>query len=640
MLSCLLLAATLVAVPPAFEKSPDGAAKDGQVLTSPRAAKQQIIAVIPDRTTGKDWGLRYLREAVEDFNRVKPDAVFCVGDLVQGYSRDHTHVSGERNTFLDIVGQLTMPFYPTPGNHDVVSGERDAKDSSFADEYRAMFGPLYYAVELELASIVILNTEDGEGLVQPGFSDAQLQWLDATLERLKARNRPMILLFHRPLWDHAPSKWNTRVQPLLVKHGVDYVIAGHYHALQWLPPRDGIPFLLLGTCGGLNDQHPLAGHLQHETFVVIHEDGSIEPYHQIAGCTLPVDWVTKADQDMSYRVKGSRDIVTIRGAVTDPLGKPCDSTIEVVLKNPLDQPVEFAFRASAPGIPTPVIDRDARGEIERVWTSRTQIDLTNPSTTDFHSPFTLDLPTEPITLAPRASQTVTVRVQAPAQITAPQPAPFEIIATFTDSKSRRVPMLLRQRVPIVRSIPLAASVAAATPFPIAVWTWSEYDTLEHNATARIAAAAAPAAMTISLDVPDHHFVPDAKPSNAGSSLNDPLGDAVRVVFGEGAEGREYLVTFDEASSAPVIRMKSVDGSKLEATQAIAATLTRSTDGWHLDLTVDQSALPRGGGPGSLTINLGVADNDNTYHTQWRWLAPRDLPARLLGGSFGGSSGGN
>ncbi|MFN9909291.1 MAG: metallophosphoesterase family protein, partial [bacterium] len=130
-----------------------------------------------------------------------PDAVFCVGDLVQGYSRSHEHVLGERRDFLDTVGALRMPFYPTPGNHDLVSGLRDGKDRSFADSYRRLFGPLYYAVELELASFVILNTEDGGGNIEPGFSDAQLAWLDTTLVALQARGRPIILLFHRPLWD-------------------------------------------------------------------------------------------------------------------------------------------------------------------------------------------------------------------------------------------------------------------------------------------------------------------------------------------------------------------------------------------------------------------------------------------------------
>ena len=635
MLACLCLAISLLSVPPAFEKSPDGAALDGQVVASPAAARQQIIAIVPDRTTGKDWGLRYLREAVDDFNREQPDAVFCVGDLVQGYSLDHADVIRERTEFLDIVGKLTMPFYPTAGNHDVVSGSRNSKDASFAEQYRNMFGPLYYAVELELASIVILNTEDGDGLVQQGFSDTQLQWLDTTLGRLNARNRPIMLLFHRPLWDHAPTKWDTRVQPMLVKHGVDYVIAGHYHSLQWLPPRDGIPFLILGTCGGLNDQHPLAGHVQHVTFVVINEDGTIEPYHQIAGCTLPVDWVTKADQGTAYGIKGSRDAVVIRGAVADPLGKPCDSTIEVVLKNPLNQPVDFELRACTTPVPMSVVDRDAGGVIERVWTSRTQIDIANPATTDFNTPFTLELPTEVFTLAAKASKTVVVRVHAQTQLLPPQPAPFEVIATFTDSKSRRVPITLRQRVPIARAVTLAPSIEAATAFPIAVWTWSEYDTREENAKVRIAAASAlngaASAMEISIDVPDQEFMGDANPSNAKSSLNDPLGDAVRLIFGEGAEAREYVITFDGETSAPVVRILTPDGSRLEATSAIGATFAKTSAAWHLSLIVAQSALPDGSTADGLRINIGVADNDNTYHTQWRWLAPRDLPVVLQQG---------
>jgi hypothetical protein len=51
----------------------------------------------------------------------------------------------------------------------------------------------------------------------------------------------------------------------------------------------------------------------------------------------------------------------------------------------------------------------------------------------------------------------------------------------------------------------------------------------------------------------------------------------------------------------------------------------------LSLIVAQSALPDGSTADGLRINIGVADNDNTYHTQWRWLAPRDLPVVLQQG---------
>ena len=85
--AAVLLAAASPApasAPPEFARDGDGLATNGQTVAQPAGPRKQILAIIPDRTTGRDWGLRYLAEAVDDFNRIQPDAVFCVGDLVQG----------------------------------------------------------------------------------------------------------------------------------------------------------------------------------------------------------------------------------------------------------------------------------------------------------------------------------------------------------------------------------------------------------------------------------------------------------------------------------------------------------------------------------------------------------------------------
>ncbi|MEY3143176.1 MAG: hypothetical protein RLY21_1669 [Planctomycetota bacterium] len=636
-LPCLATASIAVAVPPQFERNKDGAATDGQAVVQAPSPRRQVVAIIPDRTTGRDWGLRYLAEAVDDFNREKPAAVFCVGDLVQGYSRDHEVVRRERDDFLSIVERLQMPFYPTPGNHDLVSGKREASDRSFADDYRTRFGPLYYSVELDLASFVILNTEDGEGQISPGFSDAQLAWLDRMLQKLAMRGKPIILLFHRPLWDHKPTRWDERVQPMLVRHGVDYVIAGHYHSLQALPARDGIPFLVLGTCGGAVDQHPLAGQLQHTTYLVIEESGSIEPYHQIAGTTLPVDWITKEDQDRAYKLKSDKNAVTIVGALADPFGVPSEGSIEVVLANPLDRPIEWSFSAARQPSPWLVDDRDPRGQpIQRSWTSRTAVDTFNTSTTDLGSPFQLEFPTEPVVVAPGERATVRIAVRADAQAAPPLPAPFDVTARYEDSKLRKVPILFRERVPLARRIDLGTSLAAAADYPVAVWQWSEYDTSEANAQARFAQGAAGAVLEVALMVPDLRISGDAKPRDSKSALDDPLGDAVRLVLGEGAEAREYLVTLEgigaEGAVTPRIRALAADGKTLVATEAVSAVFTKTAAAWSLQLSVRADALPSGARLADLPINIGVADNDETYHTQWRWLAPRDIPARIrIGG---------
>jgi len=631
----LLLAAAAIApaTPPAFERAPSGQAIDGQKVAHASAPRRQVFAIVPDRTTGRDWGLRYLREAVTDLNREMPDAVFCVGDLVQGYSRDHDHVFKERSDFLDIVKALRMPFYPTAGNHDVVSGKRDGRDRSFADEYRERFGPLYYSVEADFASFVILNTEDGQGRIEPGFSDTQLNWLDGTLATLNARGKPIILLFHRPLWDHAPTKWDERVQPMLVKHGVDYVIAGHYHALQALPPRDGIPFIVLGTCGGAIDQHPLAGQLQHVSFVLVDEKGSIEIYHQVAGCTLPVDWMTKADQDLAYKLKSARDTVSIKGVVADPLERETSGSIEVKLSNPLDRPVDFALGRAQPPAAWEVTERDGDEPVTRVWTSRTAFDIFNPYTTDLQTPFGLEFEPATVTVPPGESRTVKVTARCGPQAVPPKPPPFEVIASYEDGKSRRVPVLLRQRVPLAREIRPAKAMDDAVPYSISVWNWSEYDTAERDATARFVQGDGESPLRIRVSVPDRMLSTLAKPSDGKALFDDPLGDGVRLVLGEGPTAREFLITFNSDGPSPVLRALSPDRSRAEPSGELGLTLIAGRgEEWMLTMDVARTALPAGATLEGLAVNLGVADNDETYHTQWRWLAPRGNPARLRMGS--------
>jgi hypothetical protein len=130
-------------------------------------------------------------------------------------------------------------------------------------------------------------------------------------------------------------------------------------------------------------------------------------------------------------------------------------------------------------------------------------------------------------------------------------------------------------------------------------------------------------------MPDLVLSTDARPDDRKASLDDPLGDAARVVLGEGPEAREFLVTIGSEGQAPVVRTLSPDRKRLEPSTALAATLTAGSKGWNLSLRVLPEALPSGSGVDGLSLNIGVADNDETYHTQWRWLAPRQSPARLV-----------
>ena len=127
MLSTLALAA---ATPPPFVRE-GPAAIDEQVTMLASPDRVFRIAILPDRTTGRDWGLPYLEAAVRDLNRIRPDAVFTVGDMIQGYTRDEAEWDRQANQWKTITSTLDAPLFPVAGNHDVISGSRVAGDSTF-----------------------------------------------------------------------------------------------------------------------------------------------------------------------------------------------------------------------------------------------------------------------------------------------------------------------------------------------------------------------------------------------------------------------------------------------------------------------------------------------------------------------------
>lgn len=585
----------------------------GRALAEPLPPPRRLrLAILPDRTTGRDWGLKYLDLAVDDLNRMQPDAVLSVGDMIQGYTRSVDQWLAERDEFHRAVDRLSMPFYPLPGNHEVVSGSRRNDDTTFENLYKDHFGPLYYAANFDLATVIMLYSDDarlqGGG---EGIGDEQRAWLERELLLAKERGKPIFVLLHRPLWRSRRSGWNETIHPLLADAGVRAVIAGHFHSMQRDPDRDGVEHHILAVCGGMIDQHPLTGQFQHLTFLTIDEDGAFAIHHQPVGMTIPDDFILTVDQDRSFRLKSMTRDLQVRGALRDPVRGAVDQTLQVEIVNPVDVPVRVSV-VMVEQPPGPVIPEGA------LWLSRTEQDIFNHHVTETDSPLSLDESPGLVQLAPGERTTFDLRFTCPPQTAPIAPAELIFRIVFTDSRGREVPIFVRRRVPIELDVPRLAESPQRRP--ICAWFPSVYDTLEPNPTVGITFPER-GRMMIDLHVQDAIRSAYADESRSVvERFNDPMSDAVLIqTTTEAGVVGFYIEPF---GSERVWRIEGRTARVETEAEAILIEPEPGTEaGWRLRVIVP---VPMEG----FGLNIGVADNDETYHTQWRYLAPRDVPARV------------
>ena len=595
----------------------DGRAVDGQTVETGPNPERSIVAILPDRTTGEDWGLPHLERAVTDLNLLRPDAVFCVGDLVQGYTRDPETWENEVDDYLTIMNRLDAEFWPTAGNHDVISGGRDAGDRTFADRYRARFGPLHYAVQLEHGTMVVLFSDENLDSRSVDISDQQIEWLGGVLADADSE-QPIVLLMHRPLWRYGKVRWEDRVHPILVEHGVDAVLAGHFHALHRDDDRDGVEYHLLGVCGGAIDQHPLTGQFNHLTLLDLGPGDEVHVRHLPSGVMLPDDFILRADQDRSYRLKSGR-VATLGGRLEDPWNGPVRGVVPLEIRNPIDVPITVRVDpARAP----------------RAWlveghafVARTESDIANPSTTDLGTPFELN-EVEAIEVAPGATATINLEFSASRTSAPPPPPEVRVRIEFEDTQGRLVPIILPRRVPIDRA---DASPADGVPsWPIAAWTHSVYEEREPLGSVSTHLVSDPTAPRLAIDLTifDDRIADDGVPlESTVKTRQNPHGDLVVLELTTEAGLRRFL--FEPAligaadaeaagdSGNQLVSLARNGGARI-VPGAVKAISTPSGEPHRHRYRIEIPDID----PRSISgLQIRVADNDRTYHTQWRTLAP-------------------
>jgi 3',5'-cyclic AMP phosphodiesterase CpdA len=230
--------------------------------------------VFGDRTTGTPAGLPILADAVTDANRLNPDFVMNIGDMVQGYNTTEKWLE-QMCEYKAIMNRLECPWYPTPGNHDVYGGRflEDLPRGQHEKDYEQHFGPLWYAFSHKNNWFIVLYTDEGnpetgeKSFTKPEcqrMSDEQFDWLKSILK--KASTADGIYVFqHHPRWlgGNYGDDWD-KVHAAFVDTGnVKAVFAGHIHTMTF-NEKDGIQYMTLATTGGKLDRNDPEAGMMHE----------------------------------------------------------------------------------------------------------------------------------------------------------------------------------------------------------------------------------------------------------------------------------------------------------------------------------------------------------------------------------------
>jgi predicted phosphodiesterase len=197
------------------------------------------FAVIGDRTGETQPGI--YEQIVAEIERLKPEFVMTVGDMIEGYSQDTLPTPERWQEYLSIMEGLSVPVYYTPGNNDIVTDDR-------AEAYKKYTGfDPYHSFDFGGVHIVVLDNSRWDSVED--FPGEQLTWLANDLTNNIGAEYSLVF-YHKPFWYRtlADNKPDT-LHNLFRAYGVDAVFSGHFHS-YFVGEFDGIKYTNVGSSGG------------------------------------------------------------------------------------------------------------------------------------------------------------------------------------------------------------------------------------------------------------------------------------------------------------------------------------------------------------------------------------------------------
>jgi outer membrane protein assembly factor BamB/predicted phosphodiesterase len=185
------------------------------------------FAWLSDTHIGSQTAADDLRAAVHDINSL-PGLSFVLvsGDLTEYGSLEHLSLARA------ILGELRIPCYVLPGNHDTKWSESGATDVARlwkADRFVFDHGGYRF---IGLHQGPLMKMGDGH------WAPQDVRWLEQTLKQLRRPNQPIIFVTHYPI-DNGIANWFV-VLDELKRHNVQVVLCGHGHSNRKLS-FEGVP---------------------------------------------------------------------------------------------------------------------------------------------------------------------------------------------------------------------------------------------------------------------------------------------------------------------------------------------------------------------------------------------------------------
>ena len=234
-----------------------GIAADAQEIPAGDVVGNEIrFAAVGDTGRGNAGQNAIARQMLSVQQQSKFDLILFLGDNIYN-----------NGSPADFGRKFTLPYQAFIENGTRLSGVIGNHDERGKGEggillQQLMFGigpKPYFSFLRENASVEFFGL-DSNAFLTTNLSPnarAQLQWLDTSLGQSKAAWK--IVLLHHPLYSSAKTHgWNSRdkdemqavraaVEPILEKHKVRIVLAGHDHVYERLKPQNGVLYFVSGA---------------------------------------------------------------------------------------------------------------------------------------------------------------------------------------------------------------------------------------------------------------------------------------------------------------------------------------------------------------------------------------------------------